>query len=1172
MNYASSPRSNARPSRPSFPRSARPAFAAKPRTYLNGDFVRDMKELRILGDFKNPQTRLPEHKDETPQFVAYLSLALQNIGEILGKGVDLSNLKKPEAVKQALKDSGKIHEVASFLWLHREDDPDRDFPDYAEKAEAIVLKLWEMRNMFVHHTQSKASKILIVEPSFYQFVEGELFGEARRENALGQGRKTEKVFKIRLFSPKNEAKTKFEFTRRGMIFLVCLALYRHDASEFLQQFPDMQLPPLEWQMELGLAPRMTEAELVALRKKGGSVKAILDAFAYFSMRSSRADIDVANADYLNFANILLYLNKVPAAAYPYLSLDAETKRLADAAAGSNESEENRRFKYVLQERKKDRFLTLALAYIEDFHKLDCIRFKRLDVSVQKDRSRYLFGPVPDGRRNEKGEEIPDVNGMDRHYAVGGGVAQFEYRPREHYGDVRIASLRGGIGENEILRLLLVLHDGAIRRCNPNDVLEGYLAAYHRILERMLNARGADELTLDDEQFRKDFNVVRGRDEKAPFARETFVEDMKPFFSPSVTRFFAGKDLRPDVDQLQAKLRSRLAALSGRADDFLRKMDRLTEWKALDEDTKKREGKPVFKIGELRFPPRTCKFTDAQLIHWVLRYLNVNLTPADKYRQLPRGMRHRGVKDFEFQLLHADIGRFGTDPAGLWRTLEKRDSLNAPDGALELLRNREGELFREEQRRCRGKFDKNGRPLRPGHTLTMLAYAAAELFADACDGMADAYCGPLSEEDASVLPFICRAFGVRTGQPLDRAALVKTVLGIALASWGRAFDYDAKRPRETPRPLEEAGNLVASQIPVPNEIARRCVKTEMADGAERPIAFNPAFRAFDPWGDGKMRLRGFYDASPLIDLVRRHDEARRSDRAASHDEHFWANSDLSGYAQAGDGIETRVRPEEAQTQENGEPLPTEPGKCPPRHRPSFLRGDVNKSIQALQLAERQDKVLLACAKDYWNRYMGDEVRTTEKKSEISKGCRCSDATDIWSFFGMAMDDAIGGVTVRVMPNDFARPAYGTVLAHLPELVGKTKPLPGTQGVYAFYDLWLALRDLQRKESSLRLEFLPAMARYDALVEPQISRFRDRGKEEEKAAYDALKHDHIFQCCQKALGGINSQPLAREEFDAILELDNRLRHPAKDGISLSALVGDGRLPLARAALRRFGCLRL
>ena len=45
-------------------------------------------------------------------------------------------------------------------------------------AKAIVVKLWEMRNMFVHSAQSRAAKVLVVNKAFYSFVENELYGEA----------------------------------------------------------------------------------------------------------------------------------------------------------------------------------------------------------------------------------------------------------------------------------------------------------------------------------------------------------------------------------------------------------------------------------------------------------------------------------------------------------------------------------------------------------------------------------------------------------------------------------------------------------------------------------------------------------------------------------------------------------------------------------------------------------------------------------------------------------------------------------------------------------------------------------------------------------------------------------------------------------------------------------
>ena len=90
--------------------SSRAAVAGfkKPRTYLSGDFRRDMKELRILGRIRNPQKRTEVDVDETPQFVTYLTLALENLSNILGKGKDLSGHKTPDAVLKELADEKKL--------------------------------------------------------------------------------------------------------------------------------------------------------------------------------------------------------------------------------------------------------------------------------------------------------------------------------------------------------------------------------------------------------------------------------------------------------------------------------------------------------------------------------------------------------------------------------------------------------------------------------------------------------------------------------------------------------------------------------------------------------------------------------------------------------------------------------------------------------------------------------------------------------------------------------------------------------------------------------------------------------------------------------------------------------------------------------------------------------
>lgn len=1118
--------------RPTFRNS--PAAFSKKRQYLTGDFMRDMKSLRIKGLIRNPQTRKETNVDETPQFTTYLTLALQNISDIIGE--DISRMRQSAAVEKALVRSDKLWEVASFLWLHRVDQPKRDFDrlskeakekgeeaDYAKFTKEIVVKLWALRNMFVHSEQDKSAKVLIVNKPFYQFVEGELYGEAMC-HALGEGRKSEKVLKQRIFTPHDDFNSSYEFTRKGMIFLVCLALYRHDASEFIQQFSDMRLAPKEWEMREGIVERCSETELSDLRRKGGSVKAIIDAFTYYSMRSSRRDIDVQNIDYLNFANILLYINKVPMASYNYLALKDEAQKLVAAAAQSNELEENKRFKYLLHPRQKDRFLSLALAYIEDFHVLDCIAFKRLDVTPRQDRSRYMFGRIPEGAQNEFGEEISDANGMDRHYVISHGSAEFEYVPgkKEHYGAIRIARLRGRIGESEIMRLLLAHFK--TKNDAVNKELNSYLRSYHRILERMLNAKSLDELTLEDSEFRNDFKRVSGKGGDV-FAKDCFVEEMKPFFPASITRYFVGEDGRMDTLAMQDALSSKLHAMEDHASDFLTRLDCLTDWRKLDEDEKKRIGQPRCKIGELKYPPRTCKISDALLIRRVLDYINLNLNDSkDKFRQLPRGLRHRGVKDIEFQLLHRDIGRFGSNPDGLWRTLEKREALNGVDGALQMLRDRERELFKAEQSRCRGMKDRNGKPLRVGHTLTMLATAATELYLDTCASIREMWCRDLEAEDAELLPYICRIYGVRTGQPLDRESMVKTILGIDLNTWSNAYDYDVGAPREKPRKLEDAKNLIVSQIPVPNKIAIRCL-ANTSDRTE--FLFNKAFREFHPFGEGCMTLRGYYDVSPLIKYVGEH--KNRLEEAV----------DVNA-----PGVEVRG----GQEANEGEF-----GKLPPKDRTGFSRNDVNRAIQQIQCSERQDKILLACARDYWNRYLDASVQTV-MKDKVSRFA-FSEFTDIGQFFSKHIDDRISDTaTIRMMPNDFARPVYSVIIEHLDELLPLAKPVLGTDGVYSLYDLNLILKDLQRKENAIRLKFMPALVQFEKL-----------GNEpEEKLGIDALFEHYV-----KELKSVSALPLTRDEFDMVMAFRNRLLHPTEKKKKLALLDVD--IETVSAIFRRFGCFR-
>ena len=112
-----------------------------------------------------------------------------------------------------------------------------------------------------------------------------------------------------------------------------------------------------------------------------------------------------------------------------------------------------------------------------------------------------------------------------------------------------------------------------------------------------------------------------------------------------------------------------------------------------------------------------------------------------------------------------------------------------------------------------------------------------------------------------------------------------------------------------------------------------------------------------------------------------------------------------------------------------------------------------------------------------------------------------------------------------------------------------------GVYSFYDLWIGLRDLQRKENGIRLRLLPGAMKFEAMMEGCGRVEGDVGAK-------------LYEYCRKALKGKVGKgvgdELSRAEFDEIMELLRRLRHPAKDGVGLVAKDWRG----AEGALRRYG----
>ena len=178
-----------------------------------------------------------------------------------------------------------------------------------------------------------------------------------------------------------------------------------------------------------------------------------------------------------------------------------------------------------------------------------------------------------------------------------------------------------------------------------------------------------------------------------------------------------------------------------------------------------------------------------------------------------------------------------------------------------------------------------------------------------------------------------------------------------------------------------------------------------------------------------------------------------------------------------------------------------------------------------------------------------------KDKISRFA-LSEFTDIGQFFSQHIDDRISDTaTIRMMPNDFARPVYSVIIEHLDELLPLAKPVLGTDGVYSLYDLNRILKDLQRKENAIRLKFMPALVKFEKL-----------GIEhEEKLGIDALFEHYV-----KELKSVSKLPLTRDEFDRVMAFRNRLVHPTDKKKKLA--LGDADIEAVSAIFRRFGCLRM
>ncbi len=1031
------------------------------------------KRMDALADLHiNPTHKL--RKDESPYFLLYLNYAVNNICDITGIDQSINQeFRACQEIKQ--KGTAVIRKLANFFWLFQAEDPMRDFPDYEEKTLMIVEKIYALRNYFAHLEQSDSGP-LVVTRDFYVFVEGCLAGKAK-ERIMRPGVRMDKLFKMKLFAQRNRELKTYDFTRKGLIFLICLALYRDDAMEFTQCLEDMKLPACP-KNSVSLEDCMTLcSEENASVCKPGSARAFIEFFTCYSARRGRS-VNFLTEDssdsgkihsclsYLSFADIIGYLNKVPPAAMDYLTLESENARLALEKSQSTESEENKEFKYKLHKRFRDRFLSFAASWCEDFDAFPCMKFKRLDISESEGRKRYVFGKENDNRVH-----------MDRHYQIRDNAIRFAWVPKKHYGEIHIDSLRSAVTAGTMKQLLFAKLN---RDKNVETMVDRYFTAYHRILETVVNTKDPNDLYLEGPLL-DDFITVSG------CSREDLMEDvnlLQPFFPKNLLRFFSGDDSKPDAAELSEALYSRICTDRDHAADFIKRLNIRDGWqrklkKLREKDADAKLPPPVCSTKDVKNPPRTCSISDGTIISWVFRYFNLFLDDTQKFRQLPRGMQHRsGTTDHEYQLVHAMIGKYYMDPKAFQKYCEKREELRLVFNDLK------NELFSllhlhpEEE-----VIDM------PRAKLSLLAKAAANCYINYCkEKLRELQDGNLPPEQILAL---CKKFHVRTGLPYDRNSLLKTVLHIDLGKWSSAFDYKQRRPYEN-RTLEDKGHIV-SQIPFPADFAQRVMQQTPNENLQKFLHpetgvfdFNKAFSSL------KLEIlpRDFYDVKPLIEAC----EAVRSGKS------------VSGIA----GLN-------ASTPEK--PL-------------DFSRAGINRAIREIKETGNQDRILANLALKYWLEFR----KTSAFECKLGTTPDFAAGFPVNEFFKAEVTIKFekGDRKIRIMPNDINRPIlaqiqrYASAIADFME-EGKTEK----SQIFDFRDMLVAYRKIQADDARKRKEMIPLLRTFESSV--VIPQERYDIKAEDQAEKSAAIRRMEFEFYRKKY-----PKLTFEEYNTLADVRNQVFH--------------------------------
>lgn len=1101
-----------------------------------------LNALRKLFDDPDKEKVTKNISNEIPVFQLYLTIALDNIERICkqfeakyndSEKVNWGYDYEPSKIRKYLEregNCGMVEKLANILWIFKIDNPAGDYKKDECRARAIDLveRLYMMRS-FLCHLNNSGIDSLIAGHSFYTFFEGELADNARNE-AVSNCTKTDKILKMRLMTPqvicyegKGEKKGKrissectYAFTRKGIIMLICLALYKDEAAEFCQSLHDMKLrrkDVLEEYAAMEEAER--EKNLCTLRKKASTRRAMHIFFSYYSRRRGYGAVSEEDHDFICFTHILGYLNKVPSTAMAYLALKQERKMLDDLREKSTKNESNKETKYMLHERLKPKTLSFLAKYCEDFKKFPSIAFKHLDTSDDIGRGRYFF------------KKTDESDKQDFHYIIKNDAIRFEWCPKEHYGDIHIDRLRSAVSLDELRRMIIASERGM--KVIVREALDEYFSAYHRILEKALGEVGKcfkdGKCFIDRSSYLGDLSTVTGAtiEELSDDGgdNKVFREKMSPYFPVNLTRFFIPKENIPIKEELINDLMHEIKNQISYDEELINELEQMRKWARIERD----------KRPEM---PEHRRMNDGDYIHQVFRTINLYLSDENKYRQLPREKRHRGKRDIEFQAKHAIVGRFPQDEKAFWDMLEGGSKMDPREDKrrleLNALVSKLKEVYKNihvEEYAYKCLYLKEDTKPRP--SLSELSEASLRCHLDYCKDKLAWLKGvrierkkdeEMKDEEMEELKRECRRYGVRVGLPLCEKALYSTILRLDWDKWRNAYNTK-ENMKWIDRRLDGSGHIV-TQIPLTNSFTVRLLQKQMPRIEKQfptrqykghvEFLFNDAIARSKHW-----RLRDFYGEEQISSVQGANQNILMKARITGS---------LAG-TRWDTSLDEELRSKEA--------VPS--------------RRDLYSSAVELKKTYYEDLLLLSIAEKYQEKFNNSEAYSEVRQRFASS---IEEGGSIYTFFETPLRMDVGnGLSVLVKPNDCLRMVFARVKKRSKELrdilLADGKTDEELKSGVDFNEVTGRMREVEAKDNRIRKEFLDLIFQLEGRIAGEaevVNKYAKlkgeaSSKEEEKRIEDAENAER-YLLYLNALNEEEKDKLPRERYDELVKFRNFLLH--------------------------------